>query len=183
VESKQYVIVGQQQSATAGQSQQVPAPPAPPAPPAIESRAQLRERIRAQVLQQVQRAEQQAAEAQRLAGHPTSQGDPVVVIPPRIPGPDMIPPQVVDISIAFFIMVAVIVVGFPIARAIARRLDRKPVPASIDAGLAAQLQRIEHTVESMSIEVERISEAQRYMARLQSGRAEPAGLPSREPTV
>jgi hypothetical protein len=89
----------------------------------------------------------------------------------------------VDISIAFFIMIAVIVVGFPIARAIARRLDRKPVPSPIDAGLAAQLQRIEHTVESMSIEIERISEAQRYMARLQSGRAEPAGLPSREPTA
>jgi hypothetical protein len=177
-----YVIVGQQQGTGTGQSQQVPAVPAPPAPPApsAEVRTQLKEQIRAQVLQNIQRAEQRAAAARMEARH-SGQGDPVVVVQPQLPGPDMIPPQAVDIAIAFFIMVAVIVVGTPIARAIARRLDRKPVQTPIDAGLAAQLQRIEHTVESMSIEVERISEAQRYMARLQSGRGEPAGLPSREP--
>jgi hypothetical protein len=178
-----YVIVGPQQGAAAGQSQQVPAPPPPPAPPSAQVRDQIREQIRAQVLQNIQRAEQRAAAAERSGIHAGAQGDPMIVIPPQAPGPDMIPPQAVDISIAFFIMIAVIVVGFPIARAIARRLDRKPVPSPIDAGLAAQLQRIEHTVESMSIEIERISEAQRYMARLQSGRAEPAGLPSREPTA
>jgi len=178
-----HVIVGPQQGAAASQSQQVPVPPPPPAPPSVESRSQLKEQIRAQVLQNIQRAEQRAAIAERSGIHTNAQGDPVVVIPPQAPGPDMIPPQAVDISIAFFIMIAVIVVGFPIARAIARRLDRKPVSSPVDAGLATQLQRIEHTVESMSIEIERISEAQRYMARLQSSRAEPAGLPSREPTA
>ena len=39
------------------------------------------------------------------------------------------------------------------------------------------LKRIEHAVEAMAIEVERISEAQRYMARLESERgADPALL-------
>jgi hypothetical protein len=178
-----HVIVGPQQGAAMGQSQQIPAPPAPPAPPSVESRSQLKEQIRAQVLQNIQRAEQRAAIAERSRIHTNAQGDPVVVVPPQPPGLEMIPPQVVDITIAFFIMIAVIVVGFPIARAIGRRLDRKPVSSPVDAGLAAQLQRIEHTVESMAIEIERISEAQRYMARLQSSRAEPTGLPSREPTA
>jgi hypothetical protein len=177
-----YVIVGQQQGATAAQSQQVQTPPPPPAPPSPDARAQLREQIRARVLQEVQRAEQRAAAANgRADGHVVVQGDPAILIPPQAPGPDMIPPQAVDIALAFFIMIAFIVVGLPLARAFARRLDRKPAPSALDPGLAAQLQRIEHTVESMSIEVERISEAQRYMARLQSGNAEPASLPSRGP--
>jgi hypothetical protein len=84
----------------------------------------------------------------------------------------------VELGIAFFCMLAVIIVGLPIARAFARRLDRKAVPPAMNPDVATQLQRIEHAVEAMAIEVERISEAQRYMARLQSDRAaESAALP------
>jgi hypothetical protein len=90
---------------------------------------------------------------------------------------DGMPPQIFDISIFFIIAVAVVIIGLPIARALGRRLDRKPYKQAIDPGVTAQLQRIENTVESMSIEIERISEAQRYMARLQSERSEPASLP------
>jgi UDP-N-acetyl-D-mannosaminuronate dehydrogenase len=93
-------------------------------------------------------------------------------------GGNEIPPQAVDLAIAFFAMIAVIIIGLPLARAFARRLDRKAVPPAINQDVVAQLQRIEHGIEAMAIEVERISEAQRYMARLQSERtAEPAALP------
>lgn len=89
--------------------------------------------------------------------------------PSRFPN-DVIPPQAVDISIAFFIMVAVILIGWPLARAMGRRLERRAdAPALPDPAMSGQLQRIEQAVEAMSIEIERISESQRFLAKLQNG--------------
>jgi hypothetical protein len=86
---------------------------------------------------------------------------------------DMIPPQVVDMSIAFFIMLAVIIIGWPIARAMGRRIERRAdAPALPDPAITGQLQRIEQAVEAMSIEIERISESQRFLTKLQSGAGE-----------
>ena len=78
------------------------------------------------------------------------------------------PPEVATISIAFFVMCAVIIIGWPLARAFARRMDRRSdATAAMNPGVSAQLQRIEQAVDAMSIEVERISESQRFMAKLQ----------------
>jgi hypothetical protein len=93
----------------------------------------------------------------------------------------MIPPQAVDISIAFFVMCAVIIIGWPLARAFGRRLERRGQVTTLDAASIDQLQRIEQSVEAMAIEIERISESQRFMARLQSEAAERApALPTME---
>jgi hypothetical protein len=94
------------------------------------------------------------------------------------PGPfDNVPPQVFDLVLAFFFMIAFISVGTAVARAFGRRADSRPLQAAASPELSAQLQRIEHAVEAMAIEVERISEAQRYVARLESERgADPALL-------
>jgi len=88
--------------------------------------------------------------------------------PPNFPnvGP-MIPPQAVDIAIGFFITCAVIVVGWPISRALGRRFERRGSTPLLDTSVAEQLQRIEQAVEAVAIEVERISESQRFLARLQ----------------
>ena len=97
-----------------------------------------------------------------------------------MPG-DVIPPQAVDISIAFFVMCAVMVIGWPLARAFGRRLERSGPAAAVSPAVTEQLQRIEQAVEAMSIEVERISESQRYLAKLQSApHSEPAALDSGE---
>jgi hypothetical protein len=87
--------------------------------------------------------------------------------PPMLPR-DMIPPQAVDIAQGFFAMCAVMVVGFPLARALGRRVERGGGSTAVAAVIPDQLQRIEQAVEAMAIEVERISESQRFMARLQS---------------
>ena len=86
----------------------------------------------------------------------------------------VIPPQAVDISIAFFMMVGFIIVGLPIARAFARRMDRRGEPAPA-AELAPRLDRIEQAVEAIAIEVERVSEGQRYTTK---AIADLRGLPS-----
>ena len=94
---------------------------------------------------------------------------------------NMTPPQAVDIAMGFFTMCAVMVVGWPLARAFGRRLERGGSSAAVTAAVPEQLQRIEQAVEAMAIEVERISESQRFMARLQNvPLAESATLRSNE---
>jgi hypothetical protein len=85
------------------------------------------------------------------------------------PANEIIPPQAVDISIAFFLMVAVIIIGLPLARAFARRMDRKGGgPAQIPREVSDQLVQINQAVDAIALEVERISEGQRFTTRLLS---------------
>lgn len=81
---------------------------------------------------------------------------------------DIIPPQAVSISLAFFFTVAAIIIGLPLARAFARRMDRKGVPAQIPNELSAQLAQLNQAVDAIALEVERISEGQRFTTRLLS---------------
>ena len=86
---------------------------------------------------------------------------------------DVVPRGAVDISIAFFVSMAFIIVGLPIARAWARRMDRRGETASASE-IAPRLDRIEQAVEAIAIEVERVSEGQRYTTK---SIAELRGLP------
>jgi len=64
--------------------------------------------------------------------------------------------------------VVMIVLGFPVVRLITRWLEPKPVPPRELSAINGRLERIETAVDSIALEVERISEAQRFSARLQS---------------
>lgn len=79
-----------------------------------------------------------------------------------------IPPEAVDMALGFFFTVAVIVIGLPISRAFARRMDRKAVPPQIPAEVTAQLGQLTQAVDAIALEVERISEGQRFATRLLS---------------
>ena len=82
---------------------------------------------------------------------------------------EIIPPQAVDISLAFFFTVAAIIIGLPIARAFARRMDRKGGGAAqIPTEVSAQLAHLNQAVDAIAVEVERISEGQRFTTRLLS---------------
>lgn len=87
-----------------------------------------------------------------------------------------IPPGVATITIAFFIMLAFIAVGLPLARAWARRMDRNSAaaPLPFPSDVSDRLERIEHAVESVAIEVERISEGQRFTTKLLTDRGDGA---------
>jgi hypothetical protein len=104
----------------------------------------------------------------------------VVGLPPGFSAKDVIPPQAVDISIAFFVTIAIIIIGLPIARAIARRMDRRPGPAQIPNEVSAQLNQLNQAVDAIALEVERISEGQRFTTRLLSEQRDAArqALPS-----
>jgi hypothetical protein len=81
---------------------------------------------------------------------------------------DVIPPQVVDISIAFFLTMAAIIIGLPLARAFARRMDRRGAGAQIPSDLSHQIGQLNQAVDAIALEVERISEGQRFTTRLLS---------------
>jgi len=152
------------------------APQAAPEVPAVPSAAEIREQVRAG-LEAARAARAQGNENVTIGpngiivrgGQPGEPG--TIYLGPRA-AQNMIPPQAVDISIAFFIMIAVMVVGWPIARAFGRRIERRGQVATLDAGTMEQLQRIEQAVDAMAIEVERISESQRFMAKLQHDTAQ-----------
>jgi len=87
---------------------------------------------------------------------------------------DVIPPQAVDITVAFFLTIAVIIIGLPLARAFARRMDRRGGPAQIPNEISTQLNHLNQAVDAIALEVERISEGQRYTTRLLSEQKDPA---------
>ena len=191
-------MVVQQQAQTANQSNQT-AQPARPASPDVAPEGRLtRDELR--VLARAQR--EAAADLRQAAQDQANQviirkGVPIPAIPavpavpaiPSFPGqitvqtgtpPDMIPPQAVDLAYGFFFMVAAIVIGFPLSRAFSRRLERGAQTAAVAPAVTDQLLRIEQAVDAMALEVERISEAQRYLTKLRVGQAEPGALPSGE---
>ena len=62
----------------------------------------------------------------------------------------------------------IMVLGFPVVRLITKWLEPKPVPPRELSAINGRLERIETAVDSIALEIERISEAQRFSARLQS---------------
>ena len=56
-----------------------------------------------------------------------------------------------------------------------KRIDQKTVAPS--AELRGQIEQLQQSVDSIAVEVERIAEAQRYMARLESERDARQALP------
>jgi len=147
---------------------------------------QLKEQIK-QTIKAAREAQQEA-----IVNAQTERG--VIVVPPVPPiGPQGtpivgvqegwngvgIPPDAKDISIAFFVMVAAIIIGWPIMRAIGRRIERgAPAPLSVPPEVRNQLQQIAQSVDAIAIEVERISEGQRFTTRMLTDRSkEPVMAP------
>ena len=112
---------------------------------------------------------------------------PIPPIPPVPPVPDIqFPPMPPDVFIpheavvlvqSFFFTVAVIILGYPIIRALTRRfLDRPATTPQISSDVTTRLDRIEQAVDAIAIEVERVSEAQRFQTKLMTeARALPGG--------
>lgn len=82
------------------------------------------------------------------------------------------------VPLGFFITVIALALGVPFVRALGRKWDRQGLTGGATPELAQRLQRMEQTLDAMAIEVERISENQRFTTRLLAERgadALPAG--------
>jgi hypothetical protein len=94
-------------------------------------------------------------------------GTHVITIPPHA-FDNTIPPQVEDISIMFFLTIGAIIIFLPLVRAFARRMDRRGGTAQIPNEVSSQLAHLNQAVDAIALEVERISEGQRFTTRLLS---------------
>ena len=87
-------------------------------------------------------------------------------------GPDTIVP------LAGIFMVLALVLGFPLVRAITKKIDQAPVRRGLDSASDERLERIEHAIDAMSLEIERISEGQRFLTKVLSDGSQPAAIGS-----
>jgi hypothetical protein len=149
---------------------------------AAQTEAQAELRQAQQEMEQAKREMEQAVrDAAEAAGTNARAGTPEVLFPQFPGGGPQIPEGAVVISVAFFVMCAVIAVGLPIARAFSRRVDRKHAAApGADSETRARLERIEQAVDAIAVEVERISEGQRYTTKVIG---EIRALPQPDPAV
>jgi hypothetical protein len=158
------------------QSGAAKAPPIPamdvtPAPPAAgREAAQAVKDIAHQArlaAQDARKGTQDAANAGQSGGHTATTAPPFAY-----DANNVIPPQVVDVSVALFATIAVCVVGYPLARAFGRRIDRKTEFKSAPApDLTPHIRQLQDSVDAMAIELERISEGQRFTAKLLAERS------------
>ncbi len=81
------------------------------------------------------------------------------------------------VPITMFVMIPVVAIGYPIARAYARRIEGRPNTPAIPVDVTSRLERMEQAIDSIAIEVERISEGQRFTTKLLAERVPAPGAP------
>ena len=134
-----------------------------------------RDAISQQVRDQISAARQEAQAAGKNARTATTPSapplpgtEPVAIQQLPFNPNDDIPPRAMGLGIAFLFTVAAIVIFMPLARALARRLDRGSTAARVPAEVSGQLSQLTQAVDAIALEVERISEGQRFTTRLLS---------------
>jgi hypothetical protein len=81
------------------------------------------------------------------------------------------------VPIFLFMMIPITLIGVPIARAIARRIDRGSTRMALSPDVSARLDRMEQAIDAIALEVERIAEGQRFTTKLLAERG--SGGPDR----
>lgn len=86
-----------------------------------------------------------------------------------------IPPEVVPIVGIVFGSLALMVIVTPIVRGIMRMIERWQDKSLVHGpAVAQQLSQLQQSIDTLAIEVERISEAQRFQAKVLAERERPA---------
>ena len=103
----------------------------------------------------------------------TAQGATATLVPPPIPAPvrrKQLPDGLVDMMGIIFGAVTVMSLGTPLVKAWARRFERR-YEVQQNAQIEQRLAAIERAIETVAVEVERISEGQRFTTKLLADRA------------
>jgi hypothetical protein len=145
---------------------------------------QAREQARAEAERIRDEAERIREEAQQIREEARRQIRVTIPRPPAPPGQEghvMVPPwqhepsipgEVVDIVGMLTFGTAAVLILRPLMRAFANRFERRGAPPpALQPEVTAHMQRLEQAIEAVAIEVERISEGQRYTTKLLAERA------------
>lgn len=82
------------------------------------------------------------------------------------------------VPLGFFAMIAVIVVGRPMVKAIQTKIEAQARQPQIPAEVTARLERMEQSIDAIAVEVERISEGQRFTTKLLADVRDTPALPA-----
>ena len=88
------------------------------------------------------------------------------------------------VPIAGMMMIISLALGIPIVRGLVKRWERESQTPRVPSDVSQRLERIERAIDAMAVEVERISEGQRFTTKLLSARAAaPNVVPNVVPNV
>ncbi|HEY6089699.1 MAG TPA: hypothetical protein VD771_07895 [Gemmatimonadaceae bacterium] len=96
-------------------------------------------------------------------------------------------PEIV-VPLGAFLCAIILAIGVPLARAYSRRMDSETRNPRLPSEVTDRLERMEQALDSIAVEVERITEGQRFTTKLlsegrsaQDGRANsPTGTPAQD---
>ncbi len=148
---------------------EVQASPQDRAQQARELAQEARERAE-RIREEVERIREETEQI-RVPRPPPPPGQPGTSVPPWQHEPE-IPGEVVDIVGMLTFATAAVLILRPLMRAFANRFERRGAsPAALPPEVTAHMERLEHAIEAVAIEVERISEGQRFTTKLLAERA------------
>jgi len=70
------------------------------------------------------------------------------------------------VPLGFFAMVVMIVIGRPMVKAIAAKAEAESKRPALPQEVSARLERMEQSIDAIAVEIERISEGQRFTTKL-----------------
>lgn len=83
------------------------------------------------------------------------------------------------VPLGFFAMIVMIVIGRPMVKAIAAKAEAEAKRPALPQEVSARLERMEQSIDAIAVEVERISEGQRFTTKLLAEvRDTPLGIPA-----
>jgi hypothetical protein len=85
------------------------------------------------------------------------------------------------IPIMAMAIVPITAIGWPLARAYAKRVEQGDAAARVPVEVTARLERMEQAIDSIAVEVERISEGQRFTTKLLAERVASSSGPGSGP--
>ena len=91
-------------------------------------------------------------------------------------GPEM---AAIFVPLGFFASIVAIVVGRPWAKAQTAKAEAMSKNPQIPSEVMGRLERMEQSIDAIAVEIERISEGQRFTTRLLSDVRDSASIPAR----
>ena len=74
----------------------------------------------------------------------------------------------IAVPLGAFLCAIILAIGVPLARAYSRRMDAESKNPRLPTEITSRLERMEQAIDSVALEVERISEGQRFTTKLLS---------------
>lgn len=147
-------------------AQSAPPPPIPPVPANPGAATATQQAIESAIESAIQDAQNAVAQGGTTAPPPVYMREPDI------------PPEVVPIIGIVFGSIALMVIVTPIVRGIMKFIERKQDQGLVHGpSVMNQLQQLQQSVDTLAIEMERISESQRFQAKLLAER-DKGSLPS-----